>query len=239
MNKQKNGKALHLEHAAEEICFESLTVKDQEKLQEFGINPSSIPEEVYSIDCSSLNRVWHGIGMRNVHGGVEFISLTEMKRPTTIHRKGITLQPSKKGSVASCCLFSNFMDYLAYLSLSKDGKIALPKECDCIILNHHFNLSHFLVERGVRGSEPVLAQQFSRKGANENHHGQKSGHSGLVGKLHTLSESSLIRLLQVHKKQREPMKIVGIAFGVAVIGIIIAFIYEIKFTYRDGDLWKL
>ena len=27
------------------------------------------------------------------------------------------------------------------------------------------------------------------------------------------------------------MKIVGIAFGVAVIGIIIAFIYEIKFTY--------
>ena len=138
MNKQKNGKALHLEHAAEEICFESLTVKDQEKLQEFGINPSSIPEEVYSIDCSSLNRVWHGIGMRNVHGGVEFISLTEMKRPTTIHRKGITLQPSKKGSVASCCLFSNFMDYLAYLSLSKDGKIALPKECDCIILNHHF-----------------------------------------------------------------------------------------------------
>ena len=30
------------------------------------------------------------------------------------------------------------------------------------------------------------------------------------------------------------MKIVGIAFGVAVIGII----YEIKFTYRDGDLWK-
>ena len=146
MNKQKNGKALHLEHAAEEICFESLTVKDQEKLQEFGINPSSIPEEVYSIDCSSLNRVWHGIGMRNVHGGVEFISLTEMKRPTTIHRKGITLQPSKKGSVASCCLFSNFMDYLAYLSLSKDGKIALPKECDCIILNHNFNLSHFLVE---------------------------------------------------------------------------------------------
>ena len=148
MNKQKNGKALHLEHAAEEICFESLTVKDQEKLQEFGINPSSIPEEVYSIDCSSLNRVWHGIGMRNVHGGVEFISLTEMKRPTTIHRKGITLQLSKKGSVASCCLFSNFMDYLAYLSLSKDGKIALPKECDCIILNHHFNLSHFLVESG-------------------------------------------------------------------------------------------
>lgn len=32
------------------------------------------------------------------------------------------------------------------------------------------------------------------------------------------------------------MKIVGIAFGVAVIGIIIAFIYEIKFTYSNSSL---
>ena len=50
-----------------------------------------------------------------------------------------------------------------------------------------------------------------------------------------------MRRLQWYKcgaAYREPMKIVGIAFGVAVIGIIIAFIYEIKFTYRDGDLWK-
>ncbi len=29
-----------------------------------------------------------------------------------------------------------------------------------------------------------------------------------------------------------------IAFGVVVIAIVIAFIYEIKHTYRDGDLWK-
>lgn len=34
------------------------------------------------------------------------------------------------------------------------------------------------------------------------------------------------------------MKIIAIAFVVALIGIIIAIIYEVKFTYRDGGLWK-
>lgn len=29
-----------------------------------------------------------------------------------------------------------------------------------------------------------------------------------------------------------------IALGIAVVAIIAAFIYEIKHTYRDGDLWK-
>lgn len=34
------------------------------------------------------------------------------------------------------------------------------------------------------------------------------------------------------------MKILCIALGVVIIAIAIAFIYEIKHTYRDGDLWK-
>lgn len=29
-----------------------------------------------------------------------------------------------------------------------------------------------------------------------------------------------------------------LALGVVIIAIIIAFVYEIKHTYRDGDLWK-
>lgn len=34
------------------------------------------------------------------------------------------------------------------------------------------------------------------------------------------------------------MKILCIALGVVIIAIAIAFIYEIKHTYHDGDLWK-
>lgn len=34
------------------------------------------------------------------------------------------------------------------------------------------------------------------------------------------------------------MKILFFAFGILMIVLIIAIIYEIKFTYRDGGLWK-
>ncbi len=34
------------------------------------------------------------------------------------------------------------------------------------------------------------------------------------------------------------MNTLYIALAVVVIAIIIAFVYEIKHTYRDGDLWK-
>lgn len=34
------------------------------------------------------------------------------------------------------------------------------------------------------------------------------------------------------------MRIIAIALAVALVGIIIAIVYEVKFTYRDGGLWK-
>lgn len=34
------------------------------------------------------------------------------------------------------------------------------------------------------------------------------------------------------------MKVIFIALVIVIIAIVIAFVYEIKHTYRDGDLWK-
>lgn len=34
------------------------------------------------------------------------------------------------------------------------------------------------------------------------------------------------------------MKLILIALAIVVIAIVIAFIYEIKHTYRDGGFWK-
>lgn len=34
------------------------------------------------------------------------------------------------------------------------------------------------------------------------------------------------------------MDLVIIFVGIAAFAIIVAFIYEIKHTYRDGDFWK-
>lgn len=33
------------------------------------------------------------------------------------------------------------------------------------------------------------------------------------------------------------MKIFLIIFGIAIIGLIAALVYEIKYTYRDNGLW--
>lgn len=134
--------------------------------------------------------------------------------------------------------FSNFMDYLAYLSLSKDGKIALPKECDCIILNHHFNLSHFLVE-SEEYEEVNLFLPNSSAGkvltrTIMDRNPAAVDWSGSYIHFQSLRSYAYYKFI----KTKRAYEIVGIAFGVAVIGIIIAFIYEIKFTYRDGDLWK-
>lgn len=143
-NMSNNG-SLHLEHTADTICFGSLSENDKQQLRKIGILPSCVPDGIYSIDCNSLNRARHGIGMRNVNGGVEFISFEEMKTPTTIHQRGITVICSEEGGW-DCCLFVNFIDYLAYLSLLKEEALELPRRCDSIILNHPCNLSHFLAE---------------------------------------------------------------------------------------------
>lgn len=34
------------------------------------------------------------------------------------------------------------------------------------------------------------------------------------------------------------MQAIAIALIVALVGIIAAIVYEVKFTYRDGGLWK-
>lgn len=146
MSNRKNKNALLLEYVAPTICFGSLLKKDKDFLERTGICPSSLPMEIYAIDCNCLNRARHGIGMRNIHGGVEFISLKEMRKPATIHQKGIIVLRQGDSTAKECCLFENFMDYLAYLTLLEEGKMALPRNCDCILLNHPHNLSHFLVE---------------------------------------------------------------------------------------------
>ena len=47
-----------------------------------------------------------------------------------------------------------------------------------------------------------------------------------------------IAIAYLVKLEDNDMKAFCIALAVVIIAIVIAFIYEIKHTYRDGDLWK-
>lgn len=146
MTKKNKTRSLHLEHTAEHICFSSLIQEDQEMLRKEGLLPSAFSNDVYSIDCCSLNKVRHGIGVMNTNDGVEFWDYRQMKSPVTIHKKGISILPPGEDRASSCCVFATFMDYMAYKTIKKKEEDFLPGEHDCIILNTPLNLSNFLVE---------------------------------------------------------------------------------------------
>lgn len=145
--KRKNYKNLHLEHTADYICFSQLSNADKKNLEDMGYAPLSLPYEVYGIDCSSLNRVRHGIGIRNQNGGVEFINFDLMRSPTTIHRKGISKIKDSNNKSNTCCVFANFLDFMAFSTMRKETAKVFPcGTFDHIILNHPRNVISFLVE---------------------------------------------------------------------------------------------
>lgn len=55
----------------------------------------------------------------------------------TIDSPGLNVFQYRKGIMShKCCLFANFLDYIAYRTLSGLKKGALPEKCDSIVLNH-------------------------------------------------------------------------------------------------------
>ena len=55
----------------------------------------------------------------------------------TIDSPGLNVFQHRKGVMsAKCCLFANFLDFIAFRILSGMKVCELPKDCDCIVLNH-------------------------------------------------------------------------------------------------------
>ena len=53
---------------------------------------------------------------------------------------------SKDDSNKHCCLFWEFTDYLAYLSIQKKHFLNLPKDCDCFIMSDVRNFIPMVVD---------------------------------------------------------------------------------------------
>ncbi len=135
-----------LQYSSEYICFSAISESDKEKLLEEGYLASFFPSCVYAIDCKIFNHPHHGIGIRNINGGVEFLNFNNMKDPISLHKRGISIIPSNNESKNRCILFLTITDYLAYKALVNLPVIFYDDNCDCIILNNHKNLGYFLVE---------------------------------------------------------------------------------------------
>ena len=138
---------LMLKHARKFECFSSLSEEDKKMLASVGISTSALPDCVYSIDCSGLNRIRHGVGLRNVNGGVEFINFYDMDDAVTIRAPGISIVPAANRTISeNCCVFYSVVDYMAYATLLQRGTEWLPQNCDSIILGSCKNIIALVVE---------------------------------------------------------------------------------------------
>jgi hypothetical protein len=113
------------------------------------INISDVLSEVITTYCmdvsfTSFNRQWEGIGITNIHGGVEYLDPELSEKPMTIGCNGISIISTAETS--ACIIFFNMLDFLKYQS-----NIILTSQNDCadyILLNSPNNICELLDRLG-------------------------------------------------------------------------------------------
>lgn len=135
-------------HLEGNLRLVSMTDEERKELaQQHNTEKWAISPNLYFVEFSSLNRNYKGYGIRNVNGGIEFINPLYMKNPITLDNKGyVFVAHSKDESNKHCCLFWEFTDYLAYLSIQKKHFLNLPKNCDCFIMSDVRNFIPMVVD---------------------------------------------------------------------------------------------
>ena len=146
MIKNMKRKNVFHQYSSECIWLSGISELDRKELLEEGYMASYFPDCIYTIDCKIFNHPHHGIGMRNINGGVEFLDFENMSNPITLHEKGISVITSANENKDRCNLFLSIADYLAFCALVSLPVIFYDGNSDSIILNNFENLSYFLVE---------------------------------------------------------------------------------------------
>ncbi len=126
----------------------AMTDKERKKLaQQHNTEKWAISPNLFLVEFSSFNRTYRGYGIRNVNGGIEFINPHYMNSPITLNNKGyVFVAHSKNLTHRGCCLFWEFTDYLAYLSIQNKHFLNLPEGCDCFIMSNVKNFIPMVVD---------------------------------------------------------------------------------------------
>ena len=128
-------------YTAGNLRLVSLTDEDRKQLsQQHSTEKWALSPNIYFVEYSSFSRTYRGYGIKNVNGGIEFINPHYMSNPITLENFGYVFVSYKQGEISkNCCLFFDFTDYLAFLSIQKKSFLSLPAQCDCFILSHVSN----------------------------------------------------------------------------------------------------
>lgn len=142
-----NKRACKYCYTAGNLRFVSLTDEDRKQLsKQHSTAKWALSPNIYFVEYSSFSKTYSGYGIKNVNGGFEFINPHYMDAPITLENFGYVFVSYKQGVISkNCCLFFDFTDYLAYLSVQKKNVWSLPEQSDCFILSHVRNFIPMVV----------------------------------------------------------------------------------------------
>ena len=120
------------------------------KLQSEGIVFRSHPRSLMSVNFMHYNHHFSGIGIRNVHGGIEFCNKDKLEDQLSLVKTGfILILHAPRCRTASLCLFSSIMDYLSYVYLTQHFILELPQYSDCLIIGDVSNYVESILETDI------------------------------------------------------------------------------------------
>ena len=130
-------KKLLLEHAVHIREKSGFSETDRNMLRNHNFDEKVAAQYCSSVDFECLHHFFHGIGIRNIHNGLEFFNDDECKLPKTAGTPGLVVVVNTlRWENRSCLLFENLMDMLAFLTLRKhqllSKRVKIPQKCDNI-----------------------------------------------------------------------------------------------------------
>jgi len=148
---QDSKRPICLKHAVKFRRNTRFNEKDRNLLRDYNLDEKEVAKYCSSVDFECMNRCFHGIGIRNLHNGLELFNDNEFITPKTVGVSGlIVIVNTMSKQKRSCLMFMDFRDLLAYLTLRKHypsvAMTTVPKMSDYIVLNELGNWK-FLVER--------------------------------------------------------------------------------------------
>ena len=132
-------------HVEDGIRLVDLKNEDEKYLKQNGF--SKLPSCIQGVQFSCLGKYYQGFGFRNDIGGVEFFHQLYTPFPVTLKSYApTTLRSPKAKEYQACCLFYDFMDYLAFYTLKGSREFRLPQHDACIVMSHVSNYMHMVVD---------------------------------------------------------------------------------------------
>ena len=132
-------------HVEDGIRLVDLKNEDEKYLKQNGF--SKLPSCIQGVQFSCLGKSYQGFGFRNDIGGVEFFHQLYTPFPVTLKSYApTTLRSPKAKEYQACCLFYDFMDYLAFYTLKGSREFRLPQHDACIVMSHVSNYMHMVVD---------------------------------------------------------------------------------------------